>query len=195
MTPSRHATPGDTEVLVDTLVEAFRPDPFWVHFMPDPDRDGFALEPALRDVMVAEVGSYLNHGHVHMIDDRAAALWTPPGIRSNDDALGEAFGTHVAPALLEAAFPLFIEMEACRPDDAHFYLHLIGARDRARGQGLGTALLERVTGICDEEGHLAYLEASTPRNAALYARHGFEEIAMIEFAPGVALRPMVRPPA
>ena len=192
---SRLATPGDTERLIATLVEAFRTDPFWLHFVPDPDRDGFALESALRDIMTAEVGSYLNHGHTYVVDDRAAALWSPPGIRSNDEALGEAFGRHVAPALTEAAFPLFMEMEECRPSEPHFYLHLVGARDRARGHGLGSLLLERVTTVCDAEGHIAYLEASTQRSAALYSRHGFVETATIEFAPGATLRPMVRDPA
>lgn len=188
------ADPTHHDVLVATLVEAFRTDPFWVHFMPDPDREGFALEPSLHDVMTAEVGSYLTHGHTYVIDERAAALWTPPGIRSNDDALGEAFGRHVAPALVESAFPLFMELEECRPPEPHFYLHLIGARDRARGQGLGSVLLERVLALCDAEGRPAYLEASTTRSAALYARHGFVETAAIEFAPGVTLRPMVRNP-
>jgi len=192
---SRHATPADAGDLTDTLVEAFLADPFWLHFMPDPERAGFAREPAVRDAMSAEVDSYLTHGHTHIVAGQAAALWTPPGVRSNDDALGEAFGRHVAPELLEAAVPLFIEMEEHRPAEPHFYLHLIGARDRARGQGLGSLLLERVTSICDAEGHPAYLEASTPRSAALYARHGFMEVAVIEFAPGVALRPMLRDPA
>ncbi|MEQ8840889.1 MAG: GNAT family N-acetyltransferase [Acidimicrobiales bacterium] len=192
---SRHATPADTDQLIDTLVEAFLTDPFWVHFMPDPERDGFASPVGLRDVMIAEVGSYLIHGHTHMIDGRAAALWTPPGIRSDDDALAEAFGRHVAAALLEAAMPHFIEMEEHRPTEPHFYLHLVGARDQARGQGLGTVLLERVTSICDAEGHAAYLEASTARSAGLYARHGFVEMAQIDFAPGVTLRPMIRHPA
>ncbi len=193
--PSRHATPADGDTLVATLVEAFRTDPFWVHFLPDPERAGYAREPALQDVMAAEVGSYLQHGHTHLIDDRAAALWTPPGIRSNDDALAAAFGTHVAPDMVESAIPLFIEMEEYRPTEPHFYLHLIGARDRARGQGLGSVLLERVTSICDAEGHPAYLEASTLRSARLYRRHGFVEVGVVEFAPGVALRPMVRDPA
>lgn len=192
---SRHASPADTDTLIATLVEAFRADPFWAHFMPDPEREGLAREEGLTDVMTAEAASYLNHGHTYMIDDRAAALWTPPGIRSDDEALGRAFGAHVAPDQVEAAFPRFLDLEACRPSEPHFYLHLIGARDRARGQGLGSVLLERVIEICDDEGYLAYLEASTLRSAALYARHGFVETAIIEFAPGVTLRPMVRDPA
>jgi GNAT superfamily N-acetyltransferase len=196
MTPtSRLSNPGDTDVLIDTMIEAFRTDPFWVHFMPDPDKPGYGSEAGLRDVMAAEVGSYLNHGHTYQVDERAAALWTPPGIRSNDDELAAAFSRHVPAEMVEAAFPLFIEMEGFRPAAPHFYLHLIGARDRARGQGMGTILLDRVTSICDAEGIVAYLEASTQRSAGLYARHGFIEVGVVEFAPGVALRPMVRDPA
>lgn len=195
MTSSRHATPDDTGELIDTLVEAFLPDPFWAHFMPDADRDGFASEPALRDAMTAEAASYLLHGHTYLVDGRAAALWTPPGIRADDTALGEAFGRHVSASLIESTMPQFAELEECRPAEPHFYLHLIGARDRARGQGLGSLLLERVTRLCDDERITAYLEASTPRSGALYARHGFVQTAAIDFAPGVTLRPMVRTPA
>ena len=72
---------------------------------------------------------------------------------------------------------------------------MIGARSDARGQGLGSLLLEHVHAVCDREGIPAYLEASTPRSAALYARHGYEELDVIEFTPGVVLRPMLRPPA
>ena len=192
---SRLATPDDADELVATLVEAFRSDPFWAYFMPDSRRPGTAQEAGLGDVMAAEVSSYLHHGHTHRVDGQAASLWTPPGVRANDDALAEAFGRHVAPELLEAAFPLFMEMEECRPDTPHFYLHLIGARERARGQGLGSLLLERVIQTCDAEGHPAYLEASSARSAQLYARHGFVELTAIEFAPDVTLRPMLRDPA
>jgi hypothetical protein len=40
----------------------------------------------------------------------------------------------------------------------------------------------------------AYLEASILRSAALYERHGFTRIATIDFAPGVALYPMLWTP-
>lgn len=192
---TRHANPTDSDDLLTSLVEAFSTDPFWVHFMPDAQRPGFAALPGLTAAMTAEVAAYLTHGHTYIVDGQAAALWTPPGIHSNDDALNAAFGAHVAPELLEAALPLLIEMAECRPAVPHFYLHLIGARDTARGKGLGSLLLERITRICDAEGQPAYLEATTPRSAMLYARHGFVETSTIEFSPGVTLYTMLRDPA
>ena len=145
--------------------------------------------------MAAEVDSHVRHGHTYLIDDRAAALWTPPGIHADNSQLIEQFAAHGDDQLLETAFPLFIEMAEWRPDEPHFYLHLIGARDATRGRGLGSVLLRRVLDICDAENTPAYLEASTLRSAALYERHGFAQIARIDFAPGVALHPMLRTPA
>lgn len=192
---SRHAVPADHGTLLTVLVEAFLADPFWAHFMGDPDRDGFSRTEALGDCMNAEIEAHLTHGHTYLVDDRAAALWTPPGIRADEEGLVEQFGRHGDDARLEAAMPTFLEMVEWRPDEPHFYLHLIGARDTARGLGLGSVLLQRVLDVCDAEGIPAYLEASTSRAAALYERHGFEEIATVTFAPGVALHPMLRAPA
>lgn len=192
---SRMATPDDETQILDTLTEAFLTDPFWVYFMGDPDREGFALPSAVRACFEAEASQYIRCGHSHMIDDRAAALWSPPGIVTDETDFFEQFGIQADASKLEAAFEQFLEVGAFRPEVPFFYLHLIGAVDRARGQGLGSVLLERVTTICDAEGWPAFLEASTPRAAALYERHGFEELAVIEFAPGVALRPMLRTPA
>lgn len=192
---TRHADPADVDTLETVLTEAFLADPFWAHFMPDPAREGFAREASLRDCLIAEIDSYLRHGHTYLVDDRAAALWTPPGITADDEKLVEQFGIHGDNALLEAALPQFLEIGAWRPEQPHFYLHLLGARDRSRGQGLGSVLLDRVLAVCDAERTPAYLEASTLRAAALYERHGFEHLAAIDFAPGVTLHPMLRTPA
>jgi GNAT superfamily N-acetyltransferase len=51
-----------------------------------------------------------------------------------------------------------------------------------QGRGLGAALLAPVLERCDGERKPAFLEASSPRNRALYERHGFE--VMEEFALG-----------
>lgn len=193
--PSRLAVPDDRAILLAVLLEAFRADPFWVHFMPDPDQPGFAAPDGLDACMQADVDAYITHGHCHRIDDSAVALWAPPGIRADDEDLANAFGRHADPALTEAALPQFLELGERRPDTPHFYLHLIAATDAARGGGLGTILLRRVLDVCDAEGIPAYLEASTLRSAALYERHGFETIARVEFAPGVVLHPMLRPGA
>ncbi|MBP2337971.1 GNAT superfamily N-acetyltransferase [Saccharothrix coeruleofusca] len=77
------------------------------------------------------------------------------------------------------------------PAVPHLYLASMVVLPAARGRGVGSAILRhRLTG----ERRPVYLEASTPRAARLYARHGFrplgEEIALPWGGP--RLRPMWR---
>lgn len=193
--PTRLAHPGQRDTLLAVLVEAFLADPVWSHHLPDPDRPGFSRRDDLTACLAADIDGYLDQGHCYLIDERAAAVWSPPGVRADESALGEVFGRLVDPALMESSLPGFLELAGFRPDDPHFYLHLVGATDAARGRGLGSLLLRRVLDVCDREGWPAYLEASSLRSAALYERHGFERLTTIQLAPGVALHPMVRTPA
>ncbi len=189
----RHALPSDRDATTTVLVDAFRADPLWAHLFPAHDGDG-ARADALGEFMGAEFDGLLRHGHVYLIEERAAALWTPPGIFSDDAPLGEIFDRHCRPETFQEAFGNFIEMGGYRPEVPHWYLAMVGATDAARGRGLGSALLRRVLDICDAENVVAHLESSNPRNVSLYERHGFEVVSEIEFAPGVIVRPMTRRP-
>lgn len=193
MTTARHSRPDDRAAAITTLADAFATDPIFAHLF---DPAGVrAADELMVDVMSVAYDAFFVNGHTYVIDDRGAALWSPPGVKTNTDAMSEFFGEHSIPERMEAAFPRFLEMAEWHPEEPHFYLQFIGARSEARGQGLGTLLLQRVLRVCDEEALPAYLEASTPQSAALYARHGFEQLTTITFADGVALLPMVRPPA
>ncbi|MEZ5167125.1 MAG: GNAT family N-acetyltransferase [Acidimicrobiales bacterium] len=192
--PSRHAGPDDASRLCTILVEAFTADPVWAFLIPDPEVAGLAARPAHRGDAGRARRLPRCGGHTYVADDGAAALWSPPGIRVDEGSLVETVSRHADPATLEAAAGPFLEIGMWRPDEPHFYLHLLGASDAARGKGLGSMLLRRVTEVCDAEGWPAYLEASTRRSAALYERHGFEMQATIDFAPGVAVHPMLRRP-
>ncbi len=191
---TRHATPADSESLVTTLTEAFAVDPLMGHLWPDPDRPGFVQPAALAAFMRAAIDVYLPHGHTIHVPGRAVAVWTPPGVHADTTPLGEAVGEHTHPETREAAMGPFAEMFGLHPEEPYFYLAQIGAADAARGRGLGSLLLERTLASCDADGFLAHLEATTPRSRALYERHGFVQIAEIEFAPGVAVFPMTREP-
>jgi GNAT superfamily N-acetyltransferase len=74
------------------------------------------------------------------------------------------------------------------------YLSAMAALPRRRGLGAGTALLrhglERAQGL----GLPVYLEASTPQNRKLYARHGFQDHGEPVPLPdgGPVLQPMWR---
>ena len=75
-------------------------------------------------------------------------------------------------------------LESNHPAEPHYYLPLVGVEPEWRGRGLGTALIRPVLDRCDDEKVPAYLEATTPRNRALYERHGFEVTEQFSFGPG-----------
>lgn len=195
MTTIRHAHPDDAAVISDTLTEAFTADPLQIHLMPDPEHEGTARLSSLRRFMDAERDSHLLHGHSYVANDGdAVALWEPPGIHASGDQLAAVFGEEVEETIAAEAMEPFIQMFTARPETPHFYLAILGASDRARGQGLGAALLDRVLTVCDDEGWDAHLESTNSRNVSLYERHGFVVTQEIEFAPGVIVRPMTRQP-
>ncbi|RKN04887.1 GNAT family N-acetyltransferase [Streptomyces radicis] len=80
-------------------------------------------------------------------------------------------------------------------DEPHWYLAQMAVVPHQRGRGLGGALLRHGLDRADGEGRAAYLEASSPRNRALYARHGFDPLGDPIPLPdgGPVLQPMWRP--
>jgi GNAT superfamily N-acetyltransferase len=76
---------------------------------------------------------------------------------------------------------------------AHHYLAILAVRPAAQGQGIGTALLRAHHATLDATGVPAVLEASAPRNHALYRRHGYVDKGRPILLPdGPVLWPMVR---
>jgi len=189
---ARHALPADRSAIIDTLADAFATDPFWMYLLADGPQPVPSM--TMREVMALEHDAHVTAGHTYVVDDRAAALWEPPGVQCDLGPVGGFLADHVEPERLTRAMEAFAETADWRPSEPHFYLHLIGARSEARGQGIGSTMLRRVLSICDSESIPAFLEASSPRNADLYLRHGFETLATISVDDNVALRAMVRWP-
>lgn len=81
-----------------------------------------------------------------------------------------------------------------RPAGPHWYLGEIGVATAARGAGVGSRLLAHRLRHVDATGVGAYLESSTTRNRALYARHGFVERGEIRGVPGAHPVAMWREP-
>jgi len=97
-------------------------------------------------------------------------------------------------ARLPRALGVLTAMERRHPREPHYYLPYIGVVAAAQGQGLGTALLKPLLDRCDREGLPAYLEASSPRNARLYARMGFAATEDIRPLGSPPMRLMLRKP-
>jgi ribosomal protein S18 acetylase RimI-like enzyme len=170
----RQATAADAAALSRTLASAFRDDPVFGWCMPDPHQRDRLLATWFRVVLDA----LLTHGESYCVGDAAgAALWVPPGVAplsaDQEDLLGTVtahFGG-VTPDRFEA---LGSVMEARHPHDPHLYLWFAGVRTTDQGRGWGGRLLSTRLAAADEQGAPAYLEATTPRNRALYERHGFQ---------------------
>jgi len=115
-----------------------------------------------------------------------AALWLPPDgwhvSLLTQLRLGPATVSALradTPRLLRALN--FIERRHPR-QPPHWYLPIIGVTPAWQGRGYGAALLRPMLERCDRERIPAYLEASTPRNRALYERHGFEVVEECSYA-------------
>jgi ribosomal protein S18 acetylase RimI-like enzyme len=111
---------------------------------------------------------------------RAAALWFPPGLEPDGDAIMAHLEASVPADRLGALAGGMKLQGSLHPEEPHWYLPWIGVRPEAQGRGLGSALLDLGLARADAEGLPAYLEATSRRNAALYARHGFEVQAIVE---------------
>lgn len=81
------------------------------------------------------------------------------------------------------------------PDVLHVYLSAMATLPRRRGLGAGSAILRYGLDQARELALPVYLEASTPRNHKLYARHGFQDHGEPIHLPenGPVLQPMWHP--
>ena len=117
-----------------------------------------------------------------------AACWLPPG-RWHLPARRQLA---LLPSLLRIAgrhAPRFLRVmmlvESRHPDErAHWYLPALGVDPGSQGRGMGSRLMHPILERCDRDGVPAYLEASTPRNRALYERHGFEVTEELQLPRG-----------
>ena len=74
--------------------------------------------------------------------------------------------------------------ESDHPVEPRHYLPVAGAEPQWQGRGLGTALMRPVLERCDDEQLPAYLEATSPRNRALYERRRFQVTGQLAVGPG-----------
>jgi ribosomal protein S18 acetylase RimI-like enzyme len=197
----RDARPDETELLGRVLSEAFRNDPVisWVV------RDDERREVARDDFSTGFVSEQFEHGRRTQVAERhgeaqAVALWTDPPGAQPSLSLGGVRALWGARTLTGVRrFPRLVRLisatEGRYPNFPHFYLAAIGATDRARGSGIGGALLRATLAECDATGVPAYLESSNPRNLSFYWRHGFrvlDEVSLGRNAPSLTL--MLREP-
>jgi GNAT superfamily N-acetyltransferase len=179
---------GDVGNAVTVLTLAFASDPLMRWFWPEPARFAAGF-PDLAGQMAAPcvAAGTLDSATA----GSGAALWLPPGAELPAE-LGERLLGSLPTARSADAADFLEAMVEAHPVEPHWYLPLLGVDPGRQGQGIGSRLLATRLARCDDEHLPAYLEASSPRNRALYARHGFEVVGEI-WAGDVPVWPMWRP--
>lgn len=193
-TPGAATQPTEVETLtrhpaVRTLVLAFADDAVVRWFWPDAGR---YLDSFPEGVAVFGGAAFAAGTADRAQNDTGAALWVPPNSPIDDAAVAGLMERSVDADRHEAVFAFLGQMDEFHPDQPHWYLPVIGVDPRHRGKGIGSALLQSALARVDADGLGAYLEATSPRNRALYERHGFIVQGEIRSADSPPIWPMWR---
>jgi len=181
----------DRDRAIATLTLAFSRDPIgrWIW------RDAQQYLKYFPPFVSAFAGNAFGHEAAHCTEALSGvALWLPPGVSSDEEAMAALAQESVPPSEQEEVFGFLGQMPTYHPHEPHWYLPLIGVDPSQQGRGHGGALLQHALQICDRDGLPAYLEATSPRSKALYLRHGFEESGVIQAGSSPAMWPMLRKP-
>ena len=174
---------------IGVLTLAFSVDPMARWSLPDPAKYLAAfplIAKAFGGSAFSKKTAYLANGFT------GAALWLPPGAKSDEESLKRLFDENTEDSIKEDMQVIFEKMEKCHPAEPHWYLPMIGVDPAHQGEGIGSALMAEALKAVDRDGSIAYLESSNPKNISLYQRHGFEVIGEIQSGNSPVLRPMLR---
>ena len=77
----------------------------------------------------------------------------------------------------------------------HWYLHLLGVRPEAQGQGLSRKVLKPMFDLADQKKVPIYLETMPEENVPVYQKLGFELLGRSELHGGLSNWEMARQPS
>jgi ribosomal protein S18 acetylase RimI-like enzyme len=178
----RKAALQDVPALTEILVRAFDADP-WMGWVLLKDERRTERATALMDWFIRRS---MPHGHIYTTTDRTGtALWMPPGKGEMNLLQQLAFVFDLAPVTGLRRLPTrMIGLQAFQekhPKQPHWYLALIGTDPSFQGKGIGSALMQPILQVCDEEGIPAYVETGNERNLPFYERYGFKVMQPFQF--------------
>jgi GNAT superfamily N-acetyltransferase len=184
----------ETTAVAATVSAAFFDDPVTRWLVPDPVRRRALVQPLFEHFIrpfIALGATYLGAEGV------GAAVWSPPGAELMGPTELEAWGEELA----ELAGPDIVRFAQLsetfaqhHPEEPLYYLQFLATVPAAQGQGIGSVFLRDMLARADREQMPAYHEATTPRNRALYERHGYVTLGEFTLPDGPPLWRMWRDP-
>ena len=182
---------SDKRNVLASLSLAFVADPGVRWFFPSPP----SYQEYFPKFVLAYGGKSFEHGTAHSIGNWAgAALWVPPEVQPDDDAIDEVFMDAMPDAKLATMVEFEQRLERYYPEEPFWELAVLGVEPTQQGKGYGTRLMEAVLTECDRTGSPAFLISSNVRNLSFYLRHGFEILDTIQLGSMPPFFPMRRDP-
>ena len=156
--------------VIATLVSAFIADPVERWLYPQ----SLAYLTHFPAFVGAFGGAAFENKTVWTLDDFAAvAMWLPPGVEADGDAIVAALTESVSAHKHADTFTILEQMDGAHPKDPHWYLPWLGVDCDRQGAGLGSDLLQQCLVRVDADPSPAFLETPNPRTVPFYERHGF----------------------
>jgi ribosomal protein S18 acetylase RimI-like enzyme len=191
----RKATDAELPRAVEAAARSFYDDPLFTWVFLD---DGRRLDRLRRGFDLWARRIWFPQGETYTTDRViGAAFWMPP----DTSHLGLLQRLRMLPAMatiLRSDLPRLLRLtnalESKHPHERHYYLPVIGILPEWQGRGFGAALLRPMLERCDREELPAYLEGTSPRNRALYERHGFKVVEEMTIKDSPPFWPMWREP-
>jgi ribosomal protein S18 acetylase RimI-like enzyme len=187
----RVAARADQPGIISVLTLAFADDPACRRLYPDPSQYMNFFPEFVR----LYGGRAFDHGGAYFVEGHSgAALWIPPGVHTDDEALEQLLERSVEDAAKPELFDVYSAMKRHHPKEPHWFLPLIGIDPYMQGQGHGMTLMSYGLTACDRDHMPAYLDSTHPRNIPFYERLGFELLATIQIGGHPPVYPMLRQP-
>lgn len=191
MTIVKTAMAADEARIIDALKLAFVADPATRWVWPDPQKY-LAYFPSFAKAFGGR--AFANQSAYYVGDYVGAALWLPPNVHPDVDALMTLLQNTASEEAQMDGPAVFEKMSSYHPSEPHWYLPLLGVDPLRHGKQLGSALMQHALSRCDRENRVAYLESSNPKNIPFYERHGFELLGTIQIGTSPPIFPMSRKP-
>ena len=173
-----------------TLVSAYIADPVERWLYPQP----LAYLTNFPAFVAAFGGEAFEKETVWSLDDFAAvAIWLPPGVQADGDAIVTVLSESVSTEKHMDTFSVLEQMDAAHPTDPHWYLPWLGVDGARQGAGLGADLLRQCLLRVDGDHSPAFLETPNPRTVPFYKRHGFRVTSVSQAGACPPVTSMLRP--